>query len=109
MQPPLSRALRSAGFNFWVIRVKHPLQTMDDRYCLPDDHCTRILLKDVVILLTEDMLGDLKGTAILLQWIRNKEKLKAHSVAHHIMLHPGVMEWIERRLDDDRFLKDHAL
>lgn len=83
---------------------------MDDRYCSPSDHCTRIFPKDGMILLTQDMLEkDLKGVAVIIQWLRLKFTKKSSSDRYHLMLHPGILGWIERRLDDENFSKDHGL
>lgn len=82
---------------------------MDERYFSLSNHCTRMFLKDGVILITEDMLGDLKNFAITLQWLRHRMKTKQPSTTYHFMLHPGIMEWIEKRLGDENFTKDHGL
>lgn len=101
--------LHNALFNYWVIRITRPLQLMDERYFSSSEHCTRIFLRDGVILLTEDMLGDLKSLAITLQWLRQRLQTKQSSTTYHFMLHPGIMEWLEKRLDDESFAKDHGL
>ncbi|CAG8326575.1 unnamed protein product [Penicillium salamii] len=109
MRPPPAGAFQNPFFNFWVVRVKDRLRDMQGRYCSPGGHCTRIFPGDGVILLTEYMLEDLKRTAIVLQWIRARQGSKASPDIKHIMLHPGVMEWIGKRLGDERFVKDHAV
>jgi chromo domain-containing protein 1 len=104
------------SFNFWVISVKAPLHMMDDRYLLPGDHCARIFPKRGVVLLTEDMLKDLKGTAITLQWFRNRYKELAkpsnpakQSTPWHLMLPPRILEWLDKRLDDESYSQEHEL
>ncbi|CAG7954683.1 unnamed protein product [Penicillium salamii] len=109
LQPRLIQALQYPSLNFWVVRVEERLWDMPSQFFSPGDHCTRIFPGDGVILLTEDMLGDLKRTAILLQWIREQQGPKASPDVRHIMLHPGVMEWIRKRLGDERLAKDHAV
>jgi chromo domain-containing protein 1 len=110
MQPPLTKLLSESKFNFWVMRLNTPLQLMDDRYCSANDHCTRIFPKRGLLLLTEDMLKDLKGTAITLQWIRHRFNSGSNtSTPWHLMLPPRIIEWLERRLNDERCSKDHGL
>jgi chromo domain-containing protein 1 len=53
------------------------------------------------------MLTDLKGVAVTLQWIRNINKYKRRTWT--LMLPPGILEWIERRLSDKKHSQDHGL
>ncbi|KAJ5229255.1 hypothetical protein N7489_009963 [Penicillium chrysogenum] len=107
LQPPLNSVLPTNSFNFWIVRIQRPLELVDPRYCSPGDHGLRIFPYGGVILLTEDMLTDLKGVAVTLQWIRNINKYKRRSWT--LMLPPGILEWIERRLSDKKYSQDHGL
>ncbi|CAG8935805.1 unnamed protein product [Penicillium salamii] len=109
LRPHLTKALQYPLLNFWVVRVKERLRGMQGRFFSPGGHCTRIFPGDGVILLTEDMLGDLRRTAIILQWIREQQGPKASPDIRHIMLHPRVMEWIKKRLGDQRFVENHRV
>lgn len=107
LRPALNSVLPLNSFNFWIIRIESPLQLVDPRYCSPGDHHLRIFPYGGVILLTEDMLTDLEGVAVTLQWIRsaNMNKRKPWT----LMFFPGILEWIERRLDDENHSQDHGL
>ncbi|KAJ9486154.1 hypothetical protein VN97_g7182 [Penicillium thymicola] len=107
LRPALNSVLPLNSFNFWIIRIESPLQLVDPRYCSPGDHHLRIFPYGGVILLTEDMLTDLEGVAVTLQWIRsaNVNKRKPWT----LMFFPGILEWIERRLDDENNSQDHGL
>ncbi|CAG8029709.1 unnamed protein product [Penicillium nalgiovense] len=107
LQPPLNSVLPTNSFNFWIVRIQGPLELVDPRYCSPGDHGLRIFPYGGVILLTEDMLSDLKGVAVTLQWIRNINKYKRKTWT--LMLPPGILEWIERRLSDKKHSQDHGL
>ncbi|KAJ6179711.1 hypothetical protein N7519_010172 [Penicillium mononematosum] len=107
LQPPLNSVLPTNSFNFWIVRIQRPLELVDPRYCSPGDHGLCIFPYGGVILLTEDMLTDLKGVAVTLQWIRNINKYKRRSWT--LMLPPGILEWIERRLSDKKHSQDHEL
>jgi chromo domain-containing protein 1 len=113
IKPPLSKVAFTPLFTYWVIRVKMPLRFIDDRYISPGDHCARIFPKRGVVLLTEDMLDDLKGTAITLQWFRTRAKEIAKSTRQstpwHLMLPPKIIEWLETRLDDENYSEQHGL
>ncbi|KAJ5447244.1 Chromo domain/shadow [Penicillium cf. griseofulvum] len=105
--PPLNSFLPTNSFNYWIVRIRRPLELVDPRYCSPGDYHLRIFPYGGVILLTEDVLTNLKGVAITLQWIRNANRNKRRSWT--LMFHPGIVEWIERRLDDEHHSQDHGL
>ncbi|CAG8890588.1 unnamed protein product [Penicillium egyptiacum] len=107
LHPPLNSVLPTNPFNFWIVRIQRPLELVDPRYCSPSDHGLRIFPHGGVILLTEDVLTDLKGVAVTLQWIRNVNKNKRKSWT--LMLPPGILDWIERRLSDENHSQDHGL
>ncbi|KAJ5607830.1 hypothetical protein N7537_004449 [Penicillium hordei] len=107
LRPALNSVLPTNSFNFWIVRIQSPLELVDPRYCSPSDHHLRIFPYGGVILLTEDVLTDLKGVAVTLQWIRSVNKHKRKSWT--LMLFPGILEWIERRLDDENHSQDHGL
>ncbi|KAL2703769.1 hypothetical protein AAEP93_004840 [Penicillium crustosum] len=107
LRPTLNSVLPTHSFNFWIVRIQTPLKLVDPRYYSPGDHHLRIFPYGGVILLTEDMLTDLKGVAVTLQWIRSANKYKCKSWT--LMFFPGILEWIERRLDDENHSQDHGL
>ncbi|KAJ5870291.1 hypothetical protein N7455_005232 [Penicillium solitum] len=107
LRPTLNSVLPTHSFNFWIVRIQTPLELVDPRYCSPGDHHLRIFPYGGVILLTEDVLTDLKGVAVTLQWIRSANKHKRKSWT--LMFFPGILEWIERRLDDENHSQDHGL
>lgn len=107
LRPTLNSVLPTHSFNFWIVRIQTPLELVDPRYCSPGDHHLRIFPYGGVILLTEDVLADLKGVAVTLQWIRSANRHKRKSWT--LMFFPGILEWIERRLDDENHLQDHGL
>ncbi|KAJ5529497.1 hypothetical protein N7527_002890 [Penicillium freii] len=107
LRPTLNSVLPTNSFNFWIVRIQTPLELVDPRYCSPGDHHLRIFPYGGVILLTEDMLTDLKGVAVTLQWIRSANKHKRKSWT--LMFFPGILEWIERMLDDENHSQDHGL
>lgn len=90
-----------------MVRIQRPLELVDPRYCSPSDHRLRIFPYGGVILLTEDVLTDLKGVAVTLQWIRNANKHKRKSWT--LMFPPRILEWIEMRLGDENHSQDHGL
>ncbi|KAJ5790890.1 Chromo domain/shadow [Penicillium psychrosexuale] len=107
LQPPLNSVLPAHSFNFWMVRIQRPLELVDPRYCSPSDHRLRIFPYGGVILLTEDVLTDLKGVAVTLQWIRNANKHKRKSWT--LMFPPRILEWIEMRLGNENHSQDHGL
>lgn len=107
LRPTLNSVLPTHSFNFWIVRIQTPLKLVDPRYYSPGDHHLRIFPYGGVIFLTEDMLTDLKGVAVTLQWIRSANKYKRKSWT--LMFFPGILEWIERRLDDENHSQDHGL
>ncbi|KAJ5373021.1 Chromo domain/shadow [Penicillium concentricum] len=107
LQPPLNSVLPTHSFNYWIVRIRRPLELVDPRFCSPSDHHLRIFPYGGVILLTEDVLTDLKGVAVTLQWIRNANRNKRKSWT--LMFPPRILEWIERRLDDENHSQDHGL
>ncbi|KGO77725.1 Chromo domain/shadow [Penicillium italicum] len=107
LRPSLNSVLPLHSFNFWIVRIQRPLELVDPRYCSPSDHHLRIFPYGGVILLTEDMLADLKGVAVTLQWIRSVNKHKRKSWT--LMFPPGILEWIERRLGDENHSQDYGL
>ncbi|KAJ5502545.1 Chromo domain/shadow [Penicillium fimorum] len=107
LQPPLNSVLPAHSFNYWIVRIRRPLELVDPRYCSPSDHHLRIFPYGGVILLTEDVLTDLKGVVVTLQWIRNANRNKRKSWT--LMFPPRILEWIERRLDDENHSKEHGL
>ncbi|OQE42055.1 hypothetical protein PENCOP_c004G05776 [Penicillium coprophilum] len=107
LQPPLNSLLPLNSFNYWIVRIRRPLELVDPRYCSPGDHYLRIFPYGGVILLTEDVLTDLKGVAVTLQWIRNANRNKRKSWT--LMFPPGILDWIEKRLDDENHSQNHGL
>ncbi|KAJ5963925.1 uncharacterized protein N7479_003801 [Penicillium vulpinum] len=107
LQPPLNSFLPSNSFNLWIVRIVRPLELVDPCYCSPNAHHLRIFPYGGVILLTEDVLTDLKGVAVTLQWLRNANRRKRKSWT--LMLSPRILEWIECRLDDENHSQDHGL
>ncbi|KAJ5542245.1 hypothetical protein N7461_008248 [Penicillium sp. DV-2018c] len=105
LDPPLRKVLYGHSFNFWVVRLQRPLELIDPRYYSPDDHHLRIFPHGGVVLLTEDMFKDLKGVAVALEWLRQTNKRKSWC----LMLPPGILEWIEKRLADETRSQDHGL
>ncbi|KAJ5787684.1 Chromo domain/shadow [Penicillium paradoxum] len=105
LQPPLSSVLENL-FNFWVVRIHRPLEFGNPRLCPSSHHSLRVFPHGRgVILLTQDMLMNLEGVAVTLQWLRFINQRKSWT----LMLPPRILEWIESRLDDEQYSQDHAL
>jgi hypothetical protein len=60
-----------------------------------------------VLLLTEDVMSNLLEVAITLRWIYRCQRGKPRK--WKIVFFPGILEWIRKRVNDDKYSKDHDM
>ncbi|KAJ5115309.1 hypothetical protein NUU61_001068 [Penicillium alfredii] len=99
LRPMIREEVPNDSLNVWSIRLLRPLQLPDLRYCSPGTHMQRIFPKDRIFLVTEDVLADLKGTAILLRWFYQSQRPGRRP--WKIMFFPDIMGWLERKLSSE--------
>ncbi|KAJ5211502.1 uncharacterized protein N7498_003148 [Penicillium cinerascens] len=104
LRPELRQPLWSSRYIFWNYRLSRPLQTADPFFCDEGAHFQLIFPIGTAFLITEDVFSDLKRALVLICWFYYG---MAHSYRmNKLMLHPGIMQYLDRRLDDPELRED---
>ncbi|KAJ5761031.1 hypothetical protein N7520_008187 [Penicillium odoratum] len=100
LRPKIRSYLWKDNHNFWTVRLRRPLDLPDLRYCSEGSHIQAIFPHSSAILLTEDVVQDLKRAAMIVCWFYHKHISSKTPVTSKLVLCPDFMTKLEKRLDN---------
>ncbi|KAJ6028228.1 hypothetical protein N7540_003804 [Penicillium herquei] len=104
LRPSIRGVQWSPHFNFWHVRIKKPLVSLNTRLFTETAHIKRLFPHGTVFLITDDVFRDMKRVAILLMWFF--EKRKSSMSPTKLVFQPDVLGYLNRKLDDPTRNKD---
>ncbi|KAJ5925626.1 hypothetical protein N7454_008265 [Penicillium verhagenii] len=95
-------------FNFWSIRLQRPLDQPDLQHCHEGSHIQSLFPSSTAMLLTEDVLRDMKRAAMIICWFYHRRLLAGPegSKPSKLVLWPNVLTQLDKKLDDPHRNKD---